>query len=445
MCPRRWGLCRNVPTVLRRSVTRATAERRGFRAVFAGGEFRWLWLADIQSLLGDQLARVALSVLVYEQTRSGLASAAVYAATFVPALAGGVLLGPLADRLPRRGLLVTGDAARAVLVALMALQSVPLGAVVGLLVVAVAIGGPWKAAESALVADIVRGDSYVVGVGLRTATLQAAQLIGFAAGGAAVAVVGPRWSLAIDAATFAVSALVLRCGLRPRVAATRRGDRAAGQDGWLHGARAVLGDRGLRLLLTYSWLIGLLIVPEGLAAPYAAHIGGGVRSVGLLLAAGPGGVLVGSLVYSRLVSAPARAAWLAPLALAAGLPLIVCWIRPGLPVTLVLWAVSGLCMAYQVQVVTEFVTAIPAPIRGQGIAVASSGLLAAQGAGLLLGGLVAQVSSPSTAVASAGGAAVLVAAMLAIQRHRSMSGRHRWVRRACDDPAGTPEAKLASD
>lgn len=37
---------------------------------------------------GDQLARVALAVLVHEQTASGLASAAVYAATFVPALIG---------------------------------------------------------------------------------------------------------------------------------------------------------------------------------------------------------------------------------------------------------------------------------------------------------------------------------------------------------------------
>jgi len=202
-------------------VSEAPADRRrGYGAVFARGEFRWLWLADVQSLLGDQLARVALTVLVYERTSSGLASAAVYAATFVPALAGGVLLGPLADRMPRRTLLVAGDAIRAVLVALMALRSVPLGVVVALLIVVVLIGGPWKAAESALVADIVRGDNYVVSVGLRTATLQGAQLVGFGAGGAIVAAVGPRSSLTIDAASFAVSAVLVRCGVRaapPRV------------------------------------------------------------------------------------------------------------------------------------------------------------------------------------------------------------------------------------
>ncbi len=74
----------------------------GFRSVFAEREFRWLWAAGVQSLLGDQLARVALSVLVFERTASSLLTAAVYALTFLPAFLGGVLLGGVADRYPRR-------------------------------------------------------------------------------------------------------------------------------------------------------------------------------------------------------------------------------------------------------------------------------------------------------------------------------------------------------
>lgn len=93
-----------------------------------------------------------------------------------------------------------------------------------------------------------------------------------------------------------------------------------------------------------------------------------------------------------------RAAGLAPLAIAAGLPLLACALRPGLALTMALWAVSGVCLAYQVQVVTEFVTAVPPAIRGQAIAIASSGLLGAQGIGLLLGGVIAQLSSASTGV-----------------------------------------------
>ncbi len=61
-----------------------TVPAAGFAAVLRGREFRLLWLADAQSLLGDQLARVALSVLVYDRTGSGLVTAVVYALTYLP-------------------------------------------------------------------------------------------------------------------------------------------------------------------------------------------------------------------------------------------------------------------------------------------------------------------------------------------------------------------------
>src|SRR5664280_137409 len=62
-----------------------------FGAVCAVGEFRVLWLADVLSLLGDQLARVALAVLVYGRTGSALLTGLVYALSFLPALVGGAL------------------------------------------------------------------------------------------------------------------------------------------------------------------------------------------------------------------------------------------------------------------------------------------------------------------------------------------------------------------
>ena len=127
----------------------------GFAGVLRQREFRLLWLADIQSLLGDQIARVALSVLVFDRTHSGFATAAVYALTFLPAVVGTVVLGPLADRLPRRSLLVVGDGIRAALLATMALPHLPISLLATLLVLAVVVGTPRKAAESALIVDIL--------------------------------------------------------------------------------------------------------------------------------------------------------------------------------------------------------------------------------------------------------------------------------------------------
>lgn len=393
----------------------------GFAGVLRQREFGLLWLADVQSLLGDQLARVALAVLVFDRTGSGLATAAVYALTFLPALLGSFLLGPVADRVPRRALLVGGDLARAVLLAVMALPGMPLVVLAVLLIVVVLIGTPWKAAERALVVDVLAAEDYVTGTGLRTATTQATQILGFAVGGLAVAAVGSRAALAVDAATFLASALIIRAGLHERPAVHGAGGSSAGPR-WLDGTRAVLRDRQLRLLLGLSWLLGILVIPEGLAAPYAAELGAGSRTVGLLLAAMPAGVLVGSLVYTRCLDDDMRTVLLGPLAVLAGLPLLACAARPGTALTIVLWAVTGLCTAYQVQVVAEFVRTVPAAIRGQGISLASGGLLGMQGLGILVGGALATAFTPSAAVAVAGATACVLGALLAALRRRRVAG-----------------------
>ena len=397
----------------------------GFVAVLRGREFRLLWFADAQSLLGDQLARVALSVLVYERTGAGLITAAVYALTFLPALFGGVLLGPLADRLPRRALLIGGDVIRAALLAVMALPSLPVPVLAGLLVIVVLVGTPCKAAATALAVDLLTVEDYPVGLWLRAATVQVAQLAGFAVGGVAVAAVGARSALALDAATFLVSAVLIRLGVRARPpAAHTETINANGSQRWLHGTVTVLRNRRLRLLLGLSWLLGLLVIPEGLAAPYAHALGGGPRTVGVLLAAGPTGVLLGTLIYSRWLSASTRAKLLGPLAAVAGLPLLACATNPGLTVTCLLWALSGTCTAYQVQVVAEFVELISPSIRAQGIGLASAGLLAAQGIGLLLGGLLAQIGTAPLAITVAGATATLLGSALALARKLEHTRKH---------------------
>ncbi len=99
-----------------------------------------------------------------------------------------------------------------------------------------------------------------MGLGLRAATSQAAQLAGFAVGGATVAVIGPRSALVVDAATFALSAVIIRSGVRHRPPITRPSSAEATNDQadsapprrWLDGTRAVFGNRQLLLLLAFS-------------------------------------------------------------------------------------------------------------------------------------------------------------------------------------------------
>lgn len=388
----------------------AAAPRVSFVDALRVPEFRVLWLADAQSMVGDQLARVALSVLVFERTASALLTALTYALTFLPALIGGAMLSGLADRLPRRRVMITADLIRAALLATMALPSMPLWFVCTLLVVVVLAGSPFSAAESALLPEILTGETFVVGTGLRTITNQLAQLAGFAFGGMAVAAIGARAGLAVDAVTFALSSVLISIGVRRRPAPAGSG---AAESGYLAsitaGAKLVAGNPRLRTLLAFSWLLGLYVVPEGVAPPYAHSLGAGSAGIGLLMAAGPAGTALGTYLFLRLVPSESRSTWMTSLAVAGGLPLVACWLQPGIVVSIVLWALSGAAAAYQVQVVTEYVRAVPDNRRAQAIGVAASGLLAVQGMGILLGGIVASRFGAAAAVGLAGAVAAVLA------------------------------------
>lgn len=420
-----------------------TSGRVTFGDVLRVREFRALWLADAQSMAGDQLARVALSVLVFQRTSSSALTALTYALTFLPAMVGGAFLSGLADRLPRRELMIWCDLGRAALLAVMALPGLPLGVLYLLLVAAVLIGSPFLAAESALVPSILDGEQYAVGTGLRTITGQIAQLAGFALGGVVIAGIGARGGLLIDAATFGASALLVRLAVRHRPAPEQVDPVTAGLRYYLSslaaGARLVAADRRLRVLVGLGWLAAFYVVPEGVAVPYAAESGGGPTAAGLLMAAMPAGTALGTFVYMRFVDPEVRQRWIGALAVGTAIPLALCVFHPGLAASLTLWGISGAFCAYQVQAYAEFARAVPDGRRGLAIGIASSGLLAVQGVGILLGGLVAGALSPAAAVGLAGMVETVLGLLLAMAWWRVRCGSNRT------DPEQLAQTRSGSD
>lgn len=392
--------------------------RAALGEVFRVPEFRWLWGAEVLSVAGDQLARVALAVLVYGRTGSAVQAAGVYALTFLPALAGGVLLSGLADRHRRREVMVAADLLRAVLVAAMAIPGLPLPALAVLLVLVVLLGAPFTAAQGALLPEILPGDRYERGLAVRQITGQSAQLLGFTTGGVLVAAIRPGPALLADAATFAVSAALIRFGLadRPRPAAT--GSAAPGEAGTGSAVRGILRDPRRRALLALAWLVGWYVVPEALAAPYAAQAGAGPAAVGLLMAADPLGSVAGAWLFVRHVPARLRERLVGVLAVGAALPLLPCLLRPGIGWTVLLWSLSGMASAaYLLQAQAGFVRATPPGERGRAIGVAASGLVAAQGVAVLAGGWLAEVWGAAAAVTAAAAAGAVLCAAGAVALH----------------------------
>ncbi|WP_141960863.1 MFS transporter [Actinoallomurus bryophytorum] len=385
--------------------------RPTFREVFAVREFRALWAAELLSQLGDQLARVSLAVLVYQRTSSALLTGLTYALTYLPSLLGGVLLGGLADRYARREVIVTVDLLRAVLVGLMAVPGAPFPALCLLLVGMTTLSGPFKAAQLALLADVLSGDRYVLGLSVRHMTIQSAQVAGFLAGGVLTQAVGPSSGLGLDALSFAASAALVGFGVRRRHAPAP--STASGATRSTAGGPALVWRHpGLRSLTGLAWLAGCYIAPEGLAAPYADAVGAGTAvAVGVIMASDPVGSVIGALVFGRFVSDETRERALAPLALLAGLPLVLCVFRPGLVVSALLFAVSGaLATGYHMQLGASFVRLLPASAKAQGLGVMSSGLITVQGLGTLTGGAVAELTGTANAVALAGAGGILLGA-----------------------------------
>ncbi|HET8642757.1 MAG TPA: MFS transporter [Pseudonocardiaceae bacterium] len=382
-----------------------------YREVFAVAEFRALFAAQLLSVVGDQFARVALMVLVFERTGSAGLAALTYALTFLPDVLGGPLLSGLADRYPRRAVMVVTDLARAGLVAIMAVPGVPFAVLCALLVAVQLLNSPFGAARAATLPAVLAGDRFVLGSAIHNTTVQLAQVLGFAGGGAVVAWVGPSQALLLDAATFVASAALIRFGVRARPLPGR----PVGHGGWQAGLRAgtvlVWRDRRLRSLVALACVAGFYITAEGLAVPYAHQIGGGAATAGLLLAAMPIGTAAGMLVLGRFVRPRTRLRLLGPMAVAACAPLTLCAFGPGLPVTFALWALAGAASSYHMVASAAFVRAVPDHGRGQAFGLAVTALRVAQGSGVLAAGLAAEHASPGLVLAVAGGVGILAAAL----------------------------------
>ncbi|WP_214403634.1 MFS transporter [Pseudonocardia lacus] len=391
-------------------------------AVLAVAEFRAIWLAELLSLVGDQLARVALAVLVFGRTGSASLAALSYALTFLPALVGGVALGGLADRFRRREVMVAADALRAVTVAVMALPGMPLWLLCVLLVLVVLAAAPHTAAQGALLPQVLPGHLYERGLAVRQITGQTAQLAGFSAGGLLVAAFTPEAALLVNAGTFVLSGLLVRLGVaaRDRPAARARAEAGRGGRGLVGVVAEIAADPVRRALVLLAWLVGCYVVPEALAAPYAAQIGAGPAVVGLLMAADPLGSVLGAWLFVRFVPPARRARLVGVLAVVAGLPLLPFALRPDVPVAVVLLAVSGMAStAYLLQAQAGFVLATPDGNRGRAIGVAASGIVAGQGVAVLVGGLLADAWGAGGAITAGGAAGAVLALGGAVLWHRA--------------------------
>jgi hypothetical protein len=188
----------------------------------------------------------------------------------------------------------------------------------------------------------------------------------------------------------------------------------------------VFGDRALRIVLMLGWLAAFTEIPEGIAAPYAAGLGGGPVAAGLLIAATQLGAAVATPVFAKRIGPLTRLRWMGPMAACACGTLMLTAFEPGLAASMAIFALSGCFAMYQIAANTAFVERVRSDRRAQAFGFANAGLIVSQGAAFALGGAAAEVVPPSTVIAVGGGLGSLAACGLAL-RSRGISpavGRH---------------------
>jgi MFS family permease len=404
------GASRSVGSVhvrLIRHTARVSTNRASYRAVLRDRDFRALLLSDGLSTLGDQVARIAVALLVLERSGSALAASATYALSYLTWMIAGPLLSALPDRYPRRRVMVVCDLLRAALVAVLALPGLPLWTVFAVLTVTGLLAPPNDAARSALLADLLDGEQYVVANALNNIVGQAGQVLGFLLGGALVLALGVQRALLVDAGTFLVSALLLQLLVRERPF-ERLAASASAVGEALAGVRLVMGDPRLRNLLGWGLLTACsIIATEGLAVAAVEEQDGGPLLAGVLTGAPPVGFLVGSWLLLRV--APERREGLFPWLVAATCaPLLLSPLVDDLWLLAGLWAVAGLGNALQLIANSSFVQAVPRHLRGRAFGFAGSTLFATQGVVLLGAGGLAELTGPREAVSLLAAASLLV-------------------------------------
>jgi len=380
--------------------------------VLGVAEFRAVFAADLVSMLGNVLAAVALTVLVYQQTRSPALAASVMALSFVPYLVGGVLLGAFVDRLPPRTVLVACDLASAPLIGCMVIPGMPLPVLLVLLFAVGLLSPVYQGARAALLPELLPpGPRYVLGRALMRMVAQSAQIAGYGAGGLLLAILPPRGALLADALSFIASALAVRLGTARRPArASRRGSMARDS---LAGLRHVLAHRPTRRILLFSWLVpACAVAPEALAAPYATHIGQPARATGFLLMGIPIGTVAADVIAARLFATRLQRRIIVPAALLTCAPLAAFAASPGLVPAMSLLVVAGLGNAWTAGIDGLLIGTAPAALRNRALALAGAGLMFTQGAGFALWGVAGQVLPPTAAIPVAAAAGAVVAATL---------------------------------
>lgn len=366
-------------------------------------DFRVLLTSQGVSALGDAVSFTALPILVLALTGSGLMMGIVGALSMLPDLFIGMVAGAIADRSDRKRMMFLADLGRAVLTAL-----IPLSVILGgpTLAVILIVTAPLSVLRAFFLAGYTASVPILVGrsqLGRANSIFEAVYSMGFIVGpaiaGLLAATIGPGPTLAIDAASFALSSLALafmRRDLRAPADRPRSGLVADIRE----GIDFILHHPILRPMIVFWALVNICLAP--LVAALTVHItrdlGQEATILGLVLTTYGIGTVVGALLTARF-SRRTVAPFLLGGTLTTGVLLAVVSRTTQIPLLLGAAAIAG---AAQSVVLVTYLTArtnmSPDALLGRIGSTARTLSLGLQPVGLLAGGALIDLTDGSTTI-----------------------------------------------
>ena len=378
-----------------------------------------LAFAYVVNELGDWLGSVALAVLVFDQTGSPLATAALFlAAQFLPALLVPAIVARLEALHPRRSLpvLYAGEAVAFVALAALA-DGFALAAVIAIAAVDGALAGSGRALTRATAgavispAGLLREGNAILNIGF---TVGAAA--GPAIGGVLVAGAGVQVALLADAASFLIVALLLATAGR----LPRPDPEAANWAQRLRNGLAYVRKRPMVGLLlgaeTAAFLFGAAVIP--IEVIFAKEtLDAGDAGYGALLTSWGVGMVAGSMIFAAIRRRSLRLL-LAVSAAAIGVSYAAAGLAPTLFLACLAFVVGGAGNGVQWVALISALQELSRPVmHARVIALLESGTSAMLGVGFLFGGVLTSLTSTRvTFVAAGAGVLAVIAIAIALAR-----------------------------
>jgi MFS family permease len=311
--------------------------------------FRWYWIAQWPTLLGTWMQVVALGYLVYALTHSSTAVAAVAAADGLPAVILSLAGGLLADRLPRRRILLFTQSVLGISSGALAVLALT-GHAGFWAIIAVAIA--YGSADSldlptrqAMVADLVSRDLVVNAVALSSTAMSATRIIGPSLAGLLIATAGPGACFAVLSLAY-IAPLAVLLTVIPDVAPLPRAEGATALGELFEGVRTVRRDplvRGIVIVCAALAFFGVSYMPY-LPILAKTQLHGGATVLGLLYSVGGIGGVAGGVVIATIGNTAGRRRLLVVGGVVYAVSLFVVAHSAVVPITLV--ALVGISFAF---------------------------------------------------------------------------------------------------